>query len=93
LADEIQEVLDKNVLGSNLESQIDSIRVIGNFAAHPLKNTNTGEIVDVEPGEAEWLLETLEGLFDHYFVKPELIKKRRAEVDKKLQDADKPPMK
>jgi hypothetical protein len=33
---------------------LDAIRTIGNFAAHPIKSTSSGEIVDVEPGEAEW---------------------------------------
>lgn len=40
------------------------MRNIGNFAAHPLKDTSTGEILPVEAGEAEWNLETLEALFD-----------------------------
>jgi hypothetical protein len=30
-----------------------TVRTIGNFAAHPIKSTSTGTIVDVEPGEAE----------------------------------------
>ncbi len=68
------------------------IREIGNFAAHPTKNTNTGEIVEVEVGEAEWLLETLEGLFDHYFVLPELNKKRIADLNVKLEAAGKQPL-
>jgi hypothetical protein len=36
---------------------IDAIRNVGNFAAHPLKSTNTGLILDVEPSEAEWPLD------------------------------------
>ena len=31
-----------------------------NFAAHPIKSMHTGEVIEVEPGEAEWLLDTLE---------------------------------
>jgi hypothetical protein len=40
-----------------------------------------------------WTLDILEGLFDFYFVQPSLMKKRREELDKKLKDAGKPPMK
>lgn len=47
-----------------------AIRMIGNFAAHPMTSTNTGEVVDVEPGEAEFLLSVLEELLDYYFVRP-----------------------
>ncbi len=46
---------------SRIVCRIDAVRVIGNFAAHPIKSKSTGEIVDVEPGEAEWNLNTLEG--------------------------------
>ena len=93
LADEIQQVLDKKQLPSYLAESIDAVRNIGNFAAHPIKSTNTGEIVDVEAGEAEWNLDVLEGLFDFYFIQPAIIKKKREELDKKLSDAGKPPMK
>ncbi len=93
LANEIDEIINSGDLPSYLSETIDALRNYGNFAAHPIKNTNTGEIIDVEPGEAEWLLETLEGLFDFYFVQPEKLKQKRAALDKKLKDAGKPPMK
>jgi Domain of unknown function (DUF4145) len=89
LSKEIQEVLDSGKLPSHLADSIDGIRNTGNFAAHPNKSTNTGEIIDVEPGEAEWNLDTLEGLFDFYFVQPERTRARRAA----LQEAGKPGMK
>jgi len=69
------------------------VRTVGNFAAHPIKNERTGEIADVEPGEAEWLLEVLEGLYDHYFVKPAQLKARRAALDAKLIAHGKPTLK
>jgi hypothetical protein len=49
--------------------------------------------IDVEPGEAEWLLDTLEKLFDFYFIEPDRIAKRRQEVNAKVQEAGKPPLK
>ena len=67
--------------------------MIGNFAAHPLKSTTTGSIVDVEPGEAEWNLDVLESLFDFYFVQPAISAKRKAELNKKLKEAGKPKLK
>jgi hypothetical protein len=47
----------------------------------------------VEPGEAEWCLEILEEMFDHYYVKPEQAKARKAALDAKLLAAGKPPSK
>ena len=93
LADEIQLAIDSNKLPSYIIDSIDAIRNIGNFAAHPQKSTNTGEIIPVEPGEAEWNLDVIEFLFDFYFVQPTLIQKKRAELNKKLSEAGKPNMK
>ena len=85
LFDQIGEVIP--TLPSHLADAIDAVRNIGNFAAHPMKSTNTGEIVDVEPGEAEWNLEVLEGLFDFYFVQPALLQKKKAALNAKLAAA------
>ena len=93
LSQEIQVVIDKGLLPTDLLESIDSIRNLGNFAAHPIKSQSTGEIVEVEPGEADWNLDVLEMMFDYLFVRPAAIKKRRDALDAKLADAGKPPMK
>lgn len=93
LSKEIQEMLESGKLPSHLSEGLDAIRHIGNFATHPVKSQSSGEIVPVEPGEAEWTLDTLEGLFDFYFVQPELTKKKRESLNKKLADAGKHPLK
>jgi len=53
---------------------------------------NTGAIVDVEPGEAEWTLDVLESLFDFYFVRSAMLAARKVALDKKLAEAGKPPI-
>lgn len=93
LAKEIQQVLDSNQLPSHLAENLDAVRNIGNFAAHPLKATASGEIVNVEPHEAEWSLTVLESLFDFCFVRPARDRARRADLDAKLKASGKPPMK
>ncbi|MCU1308972.1 MAG: hypothetical protein JWO20_97 [Candidatus Angelobacter sp.] len=93
LSSEIDKVLSSGSLPSYLSSSIDAIRTLGNFAAHPTKDTNTGEIVEVEPGEAEWLLDVLEGLFDFYFVQPVIIQKKKDRLNVKLTSAGKPLLK
>ncbi|GAI14701.1 unnamed protein product, partial [marine sediment metagenome] len=93
LSNEIQEVIDSNKLPSHLTESIDAVRNIGNFAAHPIKSEKTGEIVPVEPGEAEWNLDVLESLFDFYFVQPAVIKRKREALNKKLINAGKKEMK
>ncbi|UBB89990.1 DUF4145 domain-containing protein [Candidatus Kaistella beijingensis] len=93
LANEIQEVIDDGKLPTYLIESIDAIRNIGNFAAHPNKSKITGEIVPVEIGEAEWLLDVIESLFDFYFVQPKILQEKRNELNKKLADLGKPKMK
>jgi len=93
LGKEIQEVIDSGQLPSHLADAMDAVRNLGNFAAHPLKSKSSGEVVDVEPGEAEWNLDTLEGLFDHYFTQPAALEAKRAALNAKLADLGKPAMK
>jgi len=94
LSKEIDQV--KPTLPTYLVKSIDAIRKVGNFGAHPIKCQHTGEIVEVEQGETEWLLDTLEELFDHYYVKPQRIKRikqKEEALNKKLKEAGKPPLK
>jgi hypothetical protein len=93
LADEIQQVLDSGKLPSHLNESLDAIRNIGNFAAHPIKSKASGEIIEVEAGEAEWNLDVLESLFDFYFTQPAILKKKRDALNAKLKEAGKPKMK
>jgi hypothetical protein len=66
---------------------------VGNFSAHPIKDQLSNEVIDVEPGEAEWSLDVLESLFDFAFVMPERAKERKSAFNKKLNAAGKPPLK
>lgn len=91
LNDPINEVLPK--LPGYIAESLDAIRNIGNFAAHEQKSTTSGVILDVEPGEAEWNLDVLDALFDFYYVRPEIERKKREALDKKLLEAGKQAMK
>jgi hypothetical protein len=94
LVDAIKEVVDSGKLPSQITDSIQAIRYIGNFAAHPDENKNTGEIMPVEPHEAEWSLDILESLFDFYCVQPAKNAQRREALNAKFQEAGKkPPMK
>jgi hypothetical protein len=92
LADEVSEFLATNP-PSHLADAIDHVRLLGNFAAHPMTSTSSGEIVDVEAGEAEWLLDTISLLFDFVFVQPKRLALRKAALNAKLKSAGKPPLK
>jgi hypothetical protein len=58
LYDQIEELIARGNLPGHISEALHAVRNIGNIAAHSLKSTTTGAIVDVEPGEADWNLET-----------------------------------
>lgn len=90
LADEIRSASERNLLPEFLREDLDSVRLVGNFGAHPEKSIETGTIVDVEPGEAEWSLQVVEAMFDLLFVGPEKSKQRRHALNAKLEQAGRP---
>lgn len=90
LESEIEEVVNSGKLPTWLADDLHAVRQVGNFSAHPTKSKQTGDIVHVEPGEADWLLDVIEGMFDFYFVAPTAGAKRRATLNQKLRDAGKP---
>ena len=81
------------VLPLAIRDNLDAIRNFGNFSAHPITDKTTLQIVDVEEGEAEWCLEILLDLFEHYYVNPARAAEKRAALSSKLSAAGKPPMK
>ena len=93
LAQEIQKAIDSNTLPPYIAEPLDAIRNIGNFAAHPIKATNSGEIIEVEPGEADWNLDVIEALFDFYFDQPVKMQAKKDALNAKLNSAGKPNMK
>lgn len=90
--------LDKQIdelqptLPSYLRNQLDHVRIIGNFAAHPEKSTETGSIVDVDPVEAEWNLDVLDGLFQHFYVNPAREQALKTAINKKLASVGREPL-
>ena len=83
LKQEIDEVISTGNLPSEIADSLHNLREIGNFAAHAQVHKATGEIVPVEPGEAEWCLDVIEMLFDFYFVRPADIETRRKAWEQK----------
>jgi hypothetical protein len=92
LADEIDQVLKAHTLPGGVAEALDAVREIGNFAAHPTKSTSSGEVIDVEPGEAEWNLTVVEALMDIYYVQPARVSAKKAALNQKLADAGKNPL-
>ena len=90
---EIDKFIERSDIPEDIKSSVDAIRIVGNFATHPLKYQNTGIIVDVEVGEAEWSLEVIEAIFDFAFVQPAMTQLRKNKLNSKLANLGKDAMK
>lgn len=84
LANEIDQAVKAHSLSPQIERALDAVKEIGNFAAHPGSDIKTGEIVDVDDGEAEWSLEILEMFFEHVYARPQRDEARLQKLHKKL---------
>jgi Domain of unknown function (DUF4145) len=97
LAKEVQQLLaetDPNkALPGPIRQTVDAIRHFGNFSAHPVNDKTSVQVIDVEPEEAEWCLEILEALFEHFYVGPAAAAAKKAALDAKLKAAGKTPSK
>jgi hypothetical protein len=80
-------------LPTRIAENLDVVRVIGNYATHPIKYKSTGLVVDVEPEEASWTLDVLEDLFEYYYVQPKRAAEKRKKLEAKLKGSGKPPLK
>jgi Domain of unknown function (DUF4145) len=89
---EVDALIERGDLPTDLANDLHALRSIGNFAAHPTKDTNTGEVVEVEEGEAEWCLDLLDELMDFYFVRPAVRTARRDAINARLESAGKEPI-
>ena len=92
LSSQVDEVLKNGDLPVELAKNLDAIRELGNFAAHAI-DTAAGQIVEVEPKQAEWLLRILEQLFDHYYVRPAKDAVLREELNETLIESSRKPLK
>jgi len=80
---EIDELINSEVLPSYISNALHTLRGFGNFGAHPIKDAQTGSVIEVELGEAEWMLDILDFMFDLYFEQPAKLKIKRASLNSK----------
>jgi hypothetical protein len=80
-------------LPTGIHMIVDAIRNFGNFSAHKITDQTTLQVIDVQSHEAEYCLDVLDSLFDHYYTRPAQAKRMKEELNRKLAAAKKPPAK
>lgn len=89
LVNEINQVIDHSDIPSHIANMLDTVRKVGAFGAHAIKSEHTGEITDIEPEEANFNLQVIDALLNHYFVELPETQRIIDEVDKKNSEAEK----
>ena len=84
LSQAIKLAIENNKLSSHMYTYLETIREVGNYAAHQKKDQYTKEIISVVPEEANLLLDILEMLFEEIFDKPKIMQEKIEKVNKKL---------
>lgn len=80
----------KKALPLKLRQTVDGVRIFGNFSAHPVDDKTTLQVIDIDPHEAEWCLEIIEEMLEHFYVGPAAAAAKKAALDAKLAAAGKP---
>lgn len=88
LNDQIKEARKKENFHPMLKGLLDYVRQFGNFGTHPIKD-DVDKIIDVDPAEAEAMLEIIEALFDYYYLQPDQLKKTKDRLDQKVRKKQK----
>jgi len=73
---------------SYIKINIDAVRHIGNMAVHPIENS-VGTIIDIDTGDADWLLLILEDLFEFTFIRPKQSAQKQIALNQKTKPSQK----
>ena len=89
----LAETDSRKALPTGVHIIVDAIRNFGNFSAHKITDQTSLQLIDVEPHKAGYCLDTLDAIFDHYYVKPAHATAMKDALNAKLAAANKPPAK
>lgn len=89
LVSHIKTVRKSAKISHSLADQLEHLRTVGNYAAHPTKDKLTGTLLEVEPGEAEFALDVLDEMFENVFVVTAKRAARMKSIQEKAQAAGK----
>lgn len=98
LASRIDEFIKETKHPLYIRQNLHYLREMGDFGAHTqvrqAPSTGTPDlpaepvIIDVDPQEAEWTLQVISDLFEHFIVAPQKDEEIRKAFDKKMADAN-----
>lgn len=92
LSSKISEFISYNDIPYRLRKSVDIVREVGNVGAHTQEDAETGELVDVDPGEADVVLDVLRQLLEYTFVRDERREEQIRSINDKLDRIGRDPL-
>lgn len=80
---EIDRFIEKEGVPPYLKEAMEALRKLAQLKENQQKDKATAEIVSVDFGEAEWLIEISEVLFDFAFIQPAKLERKKDELNAK----------
>jgi len=84
LAHQIRQASLAPELPSYLKQALGKLVTIAKLEPDSLKSQHPGALSGVEPGEAEWLLDLLQSLYDLYFVEPARMQRKQDALEESI---------
>lgn len=84
LSQQIEKAARSPELPSYLKDALRSLTQMAKLEPNTEKSRRPEALAPVEPGEAEWLLDVIQPLFELYFVQPARLRRRHAELEEKV---------
>lgn len=84
LSDQIRQAVIASDLPPYLKQALQTLSRVAKLEPGTGKSEQPEALTAVEPGEAEWLLDVLEALFDLYFVEPARMERKQASLEQKI---------
>jgi len=93
LKQEIEKVMDSSALPPLLQKSLHLIRNLGIIAAHPLEDSETDEIIEIEEGEVELVIDILGQLIDYYYETIPQLEETAKKAEARVGGQKRPPKK
>ncbi len=84
LAVQIETALEAASLPAYLKDALDTLSQVAKLDVFETKSAEPGTLAGAEPGEAEWLLDVLDSLFDFCFIQPAGMQRKVAMLEQQI---------
>ena len=90
LAEQVRRAADSEEIPPYLRAALQTLSRVTRLGAEGHKSLHPEALTPAEPGEAEWLLDVLQSLFELYFVQPARLRRKLDALEEKIGPTGEP---